>query len=226
MSTASVVVVTGMAFEARIAAGPGVEVVYGLRAGALEDALAARLRTPCAGVISFGVAGGLDAGLPPGSVVVAQRIVAGKNSFATDPAWGAALSAALPLAVSGTLAAGDAAVVSVADKQALHRTSGALAVDMESHVAARVALAAGVPFAACRVVIDPATRAVPSAAVAGMGSDGSTDLLALLRILARQPWQLAGLLHLARDASTARAALRITRKALMQRFALPQSKKA
>jgi len=219
-----VVVVTGMAFEARIAAGVGVEVLYGLRASALEQALAERLGSSCAGVISFGVAGGLDTALAPGSVVVAERITDGETGFATDAAWSAALLAALPQAVTGALAGVNTAVTAVADKQALHRTSGALAVDMESHIAARTALAGGVPYAACRIVIDPAGRAVPSAALAGMGVDGRTDIAALLRVLAGQPRQLAGLLQLARDAACARAALRAARRALGERFAMPEHK--
>ncbi|MCW3478597.1 phosphorylase [Neisseriaceae bacterium JH1-16] len=218
-------VVTGMAFEARIAAGSGVEVLYGLRGGALEHALAERLRTPCEGVISFGVAGGLDLALVPGSVVVPRLIDNGTDGFDTDPAWSAALRAALPWAVDGILAGVDAAVVSVADKQALHRTSGALAVDMESHIAARQAQAAGVPFAACRVVIDPAMRTVPPAALAAMGSDGRTDFVALLRTLAEQPRQLIDLLQLARDAGIARAALRTARDAMGEYFAKPEAKR-
>ncbi|WP_353962029.1 phosphorylase [Crenobacter oryzisoli] len=210
-----------MAFEARTASATGAEVLFGMRASALERALAVRLSSPCAGVISFGVAGGLDAALVPGTVVVAKRIVDGEHGFDTDPAWSAALRAALPQAVYGAVAGRDAAVVDVADKRILHRTSSALTVDMESHIAARVAQAAGVPYTACRVVIDPAWRSVPSAALAGMGSDGHTDIVALLRDLGEQPRQLAGLLQLARDAFTARSALHAARRALGERFAMP-----
>lgn len=222
VSTAPVLVVVGMDFEARIAAAPGVEVVYGRRAAVLEDALAARLRAaPCAGVISFGVAGGLVASLVPGDVVVADCVVDGSRRFATDLAWRSALRQVLPGAHVGAVAANDEPAASVADKAALQRASGALAVDMESHRAARAAAAAGVPFVACRVVIDPALRAVPSAAVAGMGSDGRTDLVALLRVLARHPGQLPDLLRLARDSGKARAALRTARTAVGDRYSLP-----
>jgi hopanoid-associated phosphorylase len=218
---AGVVVVTGMAFEARIAAGAGVEVLWGASGVMLERLLAARLRLPCEGVISFGVAGGLDPSLAPGAVVVAERIVDGGNCFETDPAWCAAVRQALPSAVGGTVAGGAAAVASVADKQALQCVTGAVAVDMESHLAARLAQAAHRRFMACRVVLDPAGRPVPSAALAALGNDGRTRLAALLVTLARHPRQLAGLLQLAHDATVAHAALRTTRTLLGDRFALP-----
>jgi hopanoid-associated phosphorylase len=218
---AGVVVVTGMAFEARIAASAGVEVLWGAHGVMLERLLAARLRLPCEGVISFGVAGGLDPSLAPGAVVVAERIVDGGNCFETDPAWCAAMRQALPSAVGATVAGGDAAVASVADKQALHCVTGAAAVDMESHLAARLAQAAHLRFIACRVVLDPAGRPVPSAALAALGNDGRTRLAALLATLVRHPRQLAGLLQLAHDATVARAALRTTRTLLGDRFALP-----
>jgi hypothetical protein len=57
-----------------------------------------------------------------------------------------------------------------------------------------------------------------------MGSDGRTDLAALLRALAGQPCQLAGLLQLTRDATVARAALRAARRVLGERFAMPESR--
>lgn len=221
---AGVLAVCGMAFEARIAAAAGAEVLYGARGPALERRLAERLRLPCDGVISFGVAGGLAPALPPGAVVVATEIIDGARSLAsypTDTQWTAALRAALPKACGGALAGEDGAVASVADKQAWWQATGALAVDMESHIAARQAQAARVPFVACRVVLDAAACAVPAAALAALGADGRTDLGALLLALARQPRQLPDLLKLARDAATARATLRAARRSVGPRFALP-----
>lgn len=213
-ATAGVVVVTGMAFEAAIAAGHGIDVVYRSGAGGFEAALAERLDRPCAGIISFGVAGGLDAALAPGAVIVASGVVAGSFMYSTDAAWSAALLAALPGALAGVLAASDAPVTGLAGKAALHASTGALAVDMESHIAARQAQARGLPFAACRIVLDPADRAVPSAALVALGEDGRTDLPALLGELLRHPGQLPALLRLGCDAATARAAMRAARRAM------------
>lgn len=213
---ARVLVVTGMAFEAAIAAASGADVVYrsAAGAGAFEAALAERLRRPCAGILSFGVAGGLDAALAPGAVIIASRVIAGADAYATDIAWSAALRAGLPGSLSGVLAASDIAVTGLAGKAALRQACAALAVDMESHIAARQAQVHGLPFAACRIVLDPADRAVPSAALVALGEDGRTDLAALLGELLRHPGQLPALLRLGRDASVARGAMRKARKAL------------
>ena len=54
-------------------------------------------------------------------------------------------------------------------------------VDMESHHVARLAPAHGLSFAAVRVVIDPAHRAVPEAALAGMLPSGGTSVTAVMR---------------------------------------------
>lgn len=217
-----VLAVSGMDFEARIAAGPGVETLYGHRDAMLARALDARLTQGCAGVISFGVAGGLDPSLPPGTVIVATAVRGGQMSYSTSPYWTAALRRALPHAASGLLAGSDTPVTTVADKLRLHEAHGALAVDMESHIAARAAQAHGIPFAALRVVIDPADRPVPPLAVAGMAADGSTDIAAIVLGLLKAPGQLGGLLRLGRDAAAAKSALTAARRAVGADFALTE----
>ncbi|MGX0619791.1 hopanoid-associated phosphorylase [Cupriavidus metallidurans] len=219
----AVLAVSGMDFEARIASGPGVETLYGHRDAALArvlDARLAQLAQGCDGVISFGVAGGLDPTLPPGTVIVATAVRAGDTSYSTDPYWTAALRRALPQAVCGLLAGSDTPVTTVTDKTALHESHGALAVDMESHIAALAAQTHHIPFAALRVVIDPADRPVPPLAVAGMAADGSTDIGAIIFGLLKAPHQLGGLLRLGRDASAAKSALSAARHAVGAGFAL------
>jgi hypothetical protein len=92
---------------------------------------------------------------------------------------------------------------------------------MESHIAARVAAENGVPFAACRVVIDPADEELPPAAEVGLREDGRPDVLAVLTSLALRPAQLPGLVRLAYHAAIARAALREGRHSLGPALACP-----
>ena len=94
-------------------------------------------------------------------------------------------------------------VVDAAGKAALHASTGALAVDMESHVAAAFAAAHGLPFAALRVISDGADRALPRAAQAGMKPDGGMDVLAVLKALARDPRQLPALIRTGLEAEVA-----------------------
>lgn len=218
------IVVTGMAFEARIARGPGVEVVYAARADRLEHALTRALARGASGVMSFGTAGGLAADLRPGALIVADAIDGPLGRVATDAAWTQGIAAALAapsqpatmIVKHGALAAVTAPVVSREQKEALHRTTGALAVDMESHVAAEQARLRGLPFAACRAVVDPAWRTLPLAATAGLRDDGTTALAPILRELARDPAQLPAMIRLAFDARAARASL-VAARAILQR---------
>lgn len=208
-----VVVVTGMAFEARVARGAGVTTVFAARADLLERALTEALAQGASGVISFGTAGGLAPGLEPGTLVIADAIEGPFGRMPTDRVWSDRLAAALaasPLAARvqrGVEAAVSAPLVVAADKAALHAANGALAVDMESHLAAAAATARGLPFAVCRAIVDPAWRTLPKAAMAGLRDDGTTAVLPVLRELARQPAQLGALLRIAADARAARASL-------------------
>ena len=60
------------------------------------------------------------------------------------------------------------------EKRALYLETGALAVDMESHIVARIGAARGLPVAAIRVITDPARRALPQAALAAVRPNGTT----------------------------------------------------
>ncbi|CAN0627751.1 Hopanoid-associated phosphorylase [Burkholderia multivorans] len=224
--TLPVIAVTGMAFEARIARGEGVEAVFAARADRLERALSEATTRGCAGIVSFGTAGGLAPDLAPGALVIADAIDGPFGRVSTDPAWSARLAAALhgtPVEARvkrGVMAAVGAPVVSAQDKDVLFRTKGALAVDMESHIAAAFAAARGVPFAVCRAIVDPAWRTLPRAATAGLRDDGSTAILPILRELIKEPSQLGPLLQVAGDARAARTTLVQARHAFERAGAL------
>ncbi len=161
-------------------------------------------------LLSFGLAGGLDPGLAPGAVVIAAAVVspAGAIHESNGP-WRDALAAALASEnpVIGRVAGSDRPVASVAAKRALRETSGALAVDMESHRVAAVAAETQSPFAVLRAVADPAGRALPRAALAGLGPDGAINLGAVLGCLALRPWEAPAIVALTLDAWRGLAAL-------------------
>lgn len=168
-----------------------------------------------AGLLSFGMAGGLDPALRPGDLIVAERVVAPDGaSYESDAAWAAALVAPRAEALGASvcrlavLAGVDRPVASVAAKRQLFERTGAVAVDMESHVVAAAAAEKGMPFIAVRAVADPAECSIPSAALAGLAPDGRTRPLAVLARLALRPWQIPGVVRLAADSAAALAALR------------------
>lgn len=222
-----VIAVTGMAFEARIARGKDVEAVFAARSDLLERALAEALARGASGVISFGTAGGLAADLGAGTLIVAEAIDGPAGRIPTDSAWRERIIAKLAASSlnapwqCGVLAAVTAPVTSVEQKAALSRARGALAVDMESHVAAAMAQAHGLPFIACRAIVDPAWRALPEAATAGLRDDGTTALIPILASLAGAPSQLGAMIRLAGDARAARAALVEARRTLGPAFERP-----
>jgi len=184
-----VVAVTCLAMEARIALGPGVAVICN-HASELVASLEAAAKRGAAGIISFGIAGGLAPHLAAGDWVVGSSVRTKDGRFPTDRGWAQALLEALPGAVHAEIVGADAPIAEPTEKRRLHLQTGAVAVDTESHVAARIAAVHRIPFAACRAVIDPAHSVLPPAAVFGLRHDGTPDVIAVLRSLARQPSQL------------------------------------
>ena len=198
---------TGLKRERRILDGPGVEAIASggdhRRFEALLEARAAKAH----GIISIGIAGGLAPELRAGDWVLADAILADGTPMPTNAMWTARLAMRLPEAVRGVLLGVDAMVAESAKKTDLYRATGALAVDMESHTAARVAERHRLAFAAVRVVCDPAHHTLPAAARIAMMPDGRIDLPAVLRSLLAQPAQLPALLLAAWEAERSFASL-------------------
>lgn len=212
LASLAVLAVTGMKAEARVAAGAGITtLVSGGDSARLALLLQAYLTGGAKAVISIGIAGGLAPELPAGTIVVADAVEDGETRWAVNPAWRHNLRSMLPAAVSGDISGVDRAVADRHAKASLYRRSGALAVDMESHVAARLAAQHRVPFAALRIIADPAERTLPRAALDGMRPDGGTDIAAVLRALVLRPSDLPGLIHTAFDARAAFATLKRSR---------------
>jgi hopanoid-associated phosphorylase len=215
-----VIAFVGMGFEAKIAAGPGVMVICRDSRRDLANVIEGAVRQGYRGVISFGVAGGLAANLRTGDWVVASAVLDAHVLHATDAAWSSSLVATIPGATYAPILGVDAPVAEPAMKRELHMTTGACAVDMESHVVVRLAAAHGLAFAAVRVIIDPAERTIPSAALLGMRPDGSANVWAVLRDLVARPSQLMSLIRIAADSFAARAELLRVRRLLGPHFRL------
>jgi len=165
-----------------------------------------------AALLSFGIAGGLDAALRPGDVVVPDIILSAGGAAGSErrasAEWHAAVLNELPRAAIGALFAALEPICSVAEKAAVRAASGALAIDMESGAVAAAAAEAGLPFLAVRVIADPADRAIPAAALYGIAPDGTRRPLAVLLRLILRPADLPPLIRLARDSAAALRQLR------------------
>jgi adenosylhomocysteine nucleosidase len=217
----SVIAVTCLALEARIARGSGVSVICG-QASRIVPALDFAIKSGASGIISFGIAGGLAPDLVAGDWIVGSAIRTNHELFPTDHVWAQRLLEALPGAVHADIFGVDVPVADSLEKRRLHAETGAVAVDMESHIAARIAAAHRVPFSSCRVIIDAATRDLPPAAMVGLRHDGTPNVPAVFFSLIRQPSQLSALMRTALDARIARAALRRGRHLLSARLCFPE----
>lgn len=214
-----VLIVTGLKQEARIAAGPGLTVICSSSNPVqLREMMTSFDPASIRGIVSFGVAGGLNPSLKTGDIVIASRIVTAKRKWVTDPALTEDV-VALPMKrgrsiLHGVLAGVEEIVTGQVGKQALRSTTGADAVDMESHIAARYAEYNGLPFAAVRVISDPAHRALPELTLNAIKPNGNVDMWKVMRGIARNPRTIPHLISTGRDFNRALRSLKGCRSAL------------
>ena len=228
LSAAPILVVTGLAREARSATGAGVITLAGGGAAGLAERIEAAVRAhPPEAILSFGLAGALAPGLAPGDLLAGAGVLAGSERFECDPDWRAAILAAFgPRRGAGEggevlVLGAEAMITQAADKRALHADTGAVIVDMESAAVARAATAHGLPFAVIRAVSDSADQTLPPAVLNGMKPDGGMDLGGVLASLARDPRQLPALIRTGREAERGFKALDDARRLLGPRLGRP-----
>jgi adenosylhomocysteine nucleosidase len=207
--------VTGLTAEARLLSRFPAYVGGGTTEGARRQAEVA-IAQGAQALISFGLAGGLDPALPPGSLLRPERVSWRGALLSADKT----LLAALGGATCGVLLAGESIAVTAGEKRALRDQSGAAAIDLESGAVADVAARHGIPFAVLRAVCDPAERDLPPAALAALDEKGAIGFLRVGISVLRQPRQIPSLLALAGDAARARRALAQEIEVLLTRGAL------
>ena len=184
-----ILLATGFNREVQTIAGPQIRAVAGGGAAHLLEERLEALAPTSAGVVSYGLTGALVHGLRIGDWVVGTHLC-GAIDARCDPAWSAAIAAALPPCRQGGFFADGRMIDTVAGKLDLGACHGALAVDMESHVAAKVAARHKLPFAIVRIVSDEAGHLLPHAITVSMRPDGGLDTKAMMKSLAAQPGQI------------------------------------
>lgn len=188
----------------------GVAGVVAVAGGGDADGLAQKLNAlhgDIRGVISIGLAGALSPLLQVGHVVIADQIMTGAEIWDCHETWRVRLTSRLPYAHQGQIFGSDVIIDKADTKSALHAATGALAVDMESQVAARFAASRNVPLAALRVISDDATHVLPPAALVAMKPDGGIAIGRVLGSLLRKPGQVPALIRTARTSNKAFAEL-------------------
>ncbi len=205
----TVLCTSGLAAEARIARAAGFPVVVGAgdreRTAALVES--AVKRSKC--LMSFGIAGALAPQLRPGDVVISAEVVSAGHRWAAGEFFQsrvAALARQLG-AFEGAVLGAPAILATEEEKRRAWRATGALAVDLESDVVARIATQAGMPFIVARTIADTAYRELPPAALIPLSEAGTPNLARVLASVLRRPRQIATLIALARETRMALAAL-------------------
>jgi len=153
-------------------------------------------------VICAGFAAGLDGELRVGDVLVARRVL-GDTGPVECCEIGRIASPPVELGYSvrrGDLVSHNSIVRTPAEKAEIHRTTGAWALDMESHAAGQVCRRRAVPFAAIRAVSDTVDQCLPGLVEALAATDRPLTRLA---IAAACPRAWPGLIRLRRQARVA-----------------------
>ncbi len=192
-------VITGLKFEADILrrtasrlnhAQPLTASVAGRQERAYEEALNF-VEHGAKGLISFGIAGGLNDDAPVGTLVLATEVYCGQGGiYKTDPEWRRGLAELIKAEISplqSPMISLPHALESEIDKREAHDKTGAFAVDMESFGVARAARETKVPFLVVRAVSDAAADTLPACLVPAMGPGGGIRLGPILKGSARQP---------------------------------------
>ncbi len=185
----------------------------------MENAFLASQWLVAEGVVALGVSGvsgGLDPGLEPGDLVLADSVIKESdntyqqvweaNSKFVEIAYAALIDREIP-AYRGAIITAQKPVLSARNKQALFTKTNALAADMETAAVATVANNAGLPFFALRTVCDVATRTVPREIFDCLNQAGHVRLFHLFRMLLLKPPLVSDLLRSKRDFAVALATL-------------------
>jgi adenosylhomocysteine nucleosidase len=121
----------------------------------------------------------------------------------------------LPGVRFGVIGTSSHLIATPADKENLFRQSGALAVDMETGPAQRLAESLHIPFLAVRAISDTAAQTLDPAFLTLVDSDGRPRIGRVLRQLAGGSVRLSDLLRVRRATNVALARLSATLVALL-----------
>jgi adenosylhomocysteine nucleosidase len=199
--------------------------VSGIGAAAAADAARALVEAGATALTSWGLAGGLDPALRAGTIFLPSNVISRDGiGFSTASDWRLRLSTAVASrrpVTCGTLLTSSYPIATVADKAAVLRETGALAVDMESLAIAKIAATHGLPFIAVRVIVDTADDVLPRSLIAASRS-GRMQFWRLIGALALAPGDVSALVRLARRYRAARRSLiALARAGSLARLAFP-----
>lgn len=186
--------------------------VSGASAKRAGEAAQALVSSGCTALVSLGLSGALNPYHVPGDVLVPDA-VAGPDGrrYIADPDWRSSLETALSATMvveNGIIVGSDVPLLTMEQKIACRMSSGAAAVDMESHAIAAVAGRHGLPFVALRVIADSHRLSIPPWTLNGIQENGQVRSGQIFAGFLIRPWLWPKLVVLATSNRTALKALR------------------
>ncbi|MFJ3486932.1 purine and other phosphorylase-like protein, family 1 [Pseudomonas sp. NPDC090202] len=154
-------------------------------------------------LVSFGVAGALQAGLHSGTLICPQRVLNDSGlAHATDPEWREQLhrrlhGAVLKVAFDLDLLSVSRPLLTVEEKASAHQRCSAAAVDTESAAVAAVAVELKLPFMVLRAIVDERDDPIPEALQAAIDPWGRPRPARMIAALLQNPQLLLRLPGLA-----------------------------
>lgn len=148
-------------------------------------------------VVMIGIAGGITGDQEIGDLVVAERVIDGRTGTSYRPA-------PIPgLEQKGALHTADHLILDP-DAVARMRDEGIVALDMETAAVAEVCEAAGVEWSSIRSISDRSADGLVDADLLALtNADGTANIGASVKRLARHPGQIKKLAQLGKDATVA-----------------------
>jgi len=177
-------------------------------------------------LISWGCAAALGETLKPGDLVLADTLIDAEGTqINIDSDWlkltkNRLLTTGIKVH-TGSLAESSRIVATSKDKKHLHTQTGAIALDMESVAAAKIAQLNNLPFLAIRTIADPVNMDLPQAINHSLNDEGDIVLGKLLLFIALHPAELPGLIKLGLHFNAAKNTLKLIAKQLDHLTALP-----
>lgn len=183
------------AFTAKSETRPLIACAAGTVEGA-EQAAKSLIDQGVTRLMSFGVCGGLAAGIITGDLILPSSVMMNGEILPINSNWHAKVSQQLPYVKTGPIVSVSIAVTTPEGKAALHKTSQAIAVDVESFTVVKTALAHNLPTLIIRAVLDPANQSLPPAALGGVNDKGETQIWPVIKALMKHPQDLPDLIRL------------------------------
>lgn len=169
------------------------------------------IREGARAVMSVGMAGALQPRVSPGDILLPERVADAGGSLHTTVSWRAAILERLAdatLIVHGGLLRSVPSVLGGAPaKSEYGRTTGAVAVDMESAAIVKTALQHGVPAVVVRVAVDLVDVSLPVEILGLLDPYGGIRIGQVLRAIGAKPVLVPNMIRLARAERAARRIL-------------------